>query len=86
MTRTRWALLLTSYAVGAFVLLVLLGGRVAPCLGGSIGNVSDACVDAWEARRSWLDRAFDTPLGALAVFGALTATTWLIVKGTGRRR
>jgi hypothetical protein len=46
--------------------------------------MSPECVAAWQANRSVLDRLLGTPLGAVVMFVALTAGTWLAVRLASR--
>lgn len=87
MTRKRWAVVLVLYGIAAVLATFVLGGQVPPCFGSvPTGEVSEQCFSAWQASRSWLDRLFDTPLGGVALFLALTAATWAVTRVAGRLR
>jgi hypothetical protein len=75
-----------SYAGLALLAATFLKTQVAPCLGGQIAAEATArCVAAWQAQRPFWDTMFDTPLGALVIFAALIAVTWLVLKFATRR-
>jgi hypothetical protein len=85
MSRTRWAALFALYAVASLVVMVFLGPQIPNCFGSvPTGQMSPECVAAWQASRSVLDRLLGTPLGAVVMFVALTAGTWLAVRLAGR--
>jgi formate hydrogenlyase subunit 4 len=85
MTRTKWVSALTLYVLVSVLAAIFLKAQVAPCFGVvPTGQMSAECLAAWQAQRPWWDTMFDTPLGAVALFFALTAGTWVAV-GLARR-
>jgi hypothetical protein len=86
MTRKVWATLLGLYGVASVLAAILLGTAIPFCSSPvTTGRMSDACVESWQAARPWWLKLFDTPLGALAVFVALAAVTWLVATIVERR-
>lgn len=83
-TRVRWALVLTFYAVAAAVVFVFTGPGVPPCFGTvPTGQVTPECFAAWQvslANRPLVARLFDTPWGAVVVFLVLVVVTWAVVR------
>jgi hypothetical protein len=85
MTRTRWAAVLAGYAALSLLAGFFLKAQVAPCFGSvPTGEISGACVAAWQAQRPLWDTMFDTPLGAVFMFVVLAAGTWVAVTLTSR--
>jgi hypothetical protein len=87
MTRTRWAAVLAIYFAVSVLATFFFKAQVAPCHGFvPTGEMSAACVAAWQAQRPWWDTMFDTSLGAVVLFFALAAGTWVAVRLAGRLR
>lgn len=74
------------YATIGVLAAVFLGTQVAPCFGVvPTGQATPECLAAWQATRTIWDKMFDTPIGALLIFGVLTAGT-LLIAAVGARR
>src|SRR2546428_6064877 len=81
MTRRRWVFVLAIYAGAGVLAYLFLGGAIPPCFGTApTGAISAECSADWQASRAVLDRLFNTPLGGVAVFLALTVGTWVATR------
>jgi hypothetical protein len=87
MTRRRWAAVLAIYGVAAIVAMVFTGPQIPNCFGSvPNGEMSPACIAAWQASRSTLDQLLGTPSGALLLFLALAGGTWVAARLVSLRR